>query len=245
MTFEKLYYVKLLFADKIKKKKSLFSEKKFCFLFNISFAANYSLLFHFILGCRKVLDIVLVVDGSDSISEPDFEKVKSSIAMLINQLDVEIDKIWFGLVLYSSDITEVVTLQQNKQKLLHRISLLKHARMGTNTALGIQTMDAMLGFGRPGVPKMGVVITDGISLDVAATHAAAVAAIKSGVSMFSVGIGNLINYGELQGIATGPGFVLNFTDFDQMSLDVIGRVASEICPSEYKLYFRYRNIHNY
>ena len=179
-----------------------------------------------------MLDLVLVVDGSDSISDPDFEKIKISIASLVNRLDIENDQIWFGLVLYSSDITEVLRLQHDKQKILQKISLLKHARMGTNTALGIQTMDAILNSGRQNVPKMGVVITDGISLNTSETHDAAVNAINSGVSMYSAGIGSLIHMGELQGIATGLSYVLNFTDFDNLSLDFVDSAAAEICPSK-------------
>ena len=176
------------------------------------------------------MDLVLVIDGSDSISEPDFEKMKSSITGLINRLDIKRDQIWFGLVLYSSDITEVIELENDKKKLLQRISLLKHARMGTHTALGIQTMNAILKSGREGVPKMGVVITDGISLEPPATHEAAMQAIASGVKMFSVGIGHLVDFGELGGLASGPGYMLNFTDFDELSLDFIEQVASNICP---------------
>ena len=175
------------------------------------------------------MDLVLVVDGSDSISGPDFKKIKSSITDLISRLDVERDQIWFGLVLYSSNITEVIELENDKNKLLQRISLLEHAQMGTNTALGVQTMDAILKSGRAGVPKMGVVITDGLSKDPAATHDAAVQAIASGVRMFSVGIGKLVHFGELGGLASGPGYTLNFTDFDELSLDFIEDVASNIC----------------
>ena len=202
----------------------------FCFLLRRENKIIF--LYIFIVGCRKALDIVLVVDDSDSISDQDFEKIKTSITKLIDNLDIDSDKIWLGLVLYSSEISEIVALQQNKHELLQRIGLLKHARTGTNTALGIHTMNAMLHAGRDGVPKMGVVITDGVSIDVEATHIAAMAAIDAGVRMFSVGIGYLIHDDELQGIATGPEHVLNFLDFDHMSLDVIEKVASENCVGE-------------
>ena len=181
-------------------------------------------------GCRKVLDLVLVIDGSDSISKPDFEKVKASIETFTRQLDIGTDKIQLGLVLFSSSITEVVNLQGDKQELLRRISQLKHARMGTDTALGVRKMIDVLQSGRPNVPKLGVVLTDGISLEPNDTRAAAMAAKNGGVNMFSVGIGSFIDQAELQTLSSGSGHSVTFQNFDTLSLDSI---AKEICPSKY------------
>lgn len=151
-----------------------------------------------------MLDIVLVVDGSDSITSPNFEKIKASLGAFTRQLDICADRVWLGLVLYSSDITETVSLQGNKTELLQKISQLKHERLGTNTAVGVQKMTAMLLSGRSDAPKMGVVITDGISLEPSATHNAALQAMTEGIDMYSVGIGEFVDKLELQGLSSGP-----------------------------------------
>ena len=182
-----------------------------------------------VVGCRKVLDLVLAIDGSDSISDPDFDKIKSSVDILIQQLDIGKDKIHVGVVLYSSDITDAVDLLDDKDALSDVVVQLKPAHMGTNTALGIETLRTILNSGRPDAPKMGVVITDGKSLDPNATRDAAESAIADGIAMFSIGIGGMINLEELKGIASGPEDSVTFGDFDGLSLD---DVAKEICPSK-------------
>ena len=174
------------------------------------------------------MDIVLVIDGSDSISGYNFNKIKSSVERFTRQLDISTDKIWLGLVLYSTNLTDTVQLEGNKSQILQRLSQLKHARLGTNTAAGVLKMTDMLMYGRPDVPKMGVVITDGISLDPTATRNTARAAMDTGIDMYSVGIGDQIVTSELQGLASNPSKALTFDNFDTLSLDSIGK---EICPS--------------
>ena len=188
-------------------------------------------------GCRKVFDVVLVIDGN--VSEQNFRKIKSTLTDLVNRLDIKRDQIWFGLVVYSSTITDVIQLENDKNKILQRIAQLKHAQTGTNTALAVQTMNAFLQkSGRKGVPKMGVVITDGLSSDPAATYNAAMEAIAYGVRMFSVGVGSLVHSGELGGLASGPRYTMSFKSFDEMSLDFIEDIASHMCPGKSKIYIK-------
>ena len=171
----------------------------------------------------------MVLDGSDSISSYNFNKIKSSIEDFTRQLDIDTDKIWLGLVLYSTNLTGTVQLTGNKNEILQRIGQLKHERLGTNTAAGILKMTEMLLYGRADVPKLGVVITDGISLNPTVTRATARAAMDAGIDMYSVGIGDQVDQSELQGLASAPSKILTFDNFDNLTLADIGK---EICPSE-------------
>ena len=174
------------------------------------------------------MDIVLVFDGSDSINSINFDKIKSCAGNFTRQLDIGADNIWLGLVLYSTNLTDTVQLTGNKNEILQSISQLKHERLGTNTAAGVLKMTKMLLYGRPGVPKMGVVVTDGISLDPAATRATAQAAIGAGIVMYSIGVGDQTDKSELLSLASDPSKALTYNNFDTLSLDSIGK---EICPS--------------
>ena len=180
-----------------------------------------------------MLDIVLVLDGSDSISRDNFDKVKSSVEDFTRQLDIGTDKIWLGLVLYSTNLTQTIQLTGNKNEILQRISQLKHERLGTNTAAGILKMSELLLYGRPNVPKLGVVVTDGQSLEPTLTRATARAAMDAGVDMYSVGIGDQIDKSELQGLASAPNMSITFDNFDKLTLADIGK---EICPSEFEYF---------
>ena len=174
------------------------------------------------------MDIVLVLDGSDSINRDNFDKIKTCAENFTRQLDIGTDKIWLGVVLYSTNLTDTVQLTGNKNEIIQGISQLKHERLGTNTAEGVLKMTKMLLYGRPGVPKMGVVVTDGISLDPVATRATAQAAMSAGIYMYSVGIGDQTDKSELLGLASDPSNALTFGNFDLLSLDSISK---EICPS--------------
>ena len=171
----------------------------------------------------------MVLDGSDSISIDNFDKVKSSVEDFTRQLDIDSDKIWLGLVLYSTNLTQTIQLTGDKNQLLQRISQLKHERLGTNTAAGILKMSELLLYGRPNVPKLGVVVTDGQSLEPYLTRSTARAAMDAGIDMFSVGIGDQIDRNELKSLASAPNMSITFDNFDKLTLADIGK---EICPSE-------------
>ena len=48
-------------------------------------------------------------------------------------------------------------------------------------------------YARPGVPRIGIVITDGVSNDTAKTATAARAARADGITLFAVGVGKTVN----------------------------------------------------
>ena len=140
-----------------------------------------------ISGCRNLLDIVVVVDGSDSISKGDYMKLKAKVADVVGQLEVSEDEMHLGVVLFSSSVM-TIPISYNKAALRRQILSLPHPREGTNTALALETMRQLLDLqGRTGVPKAGLVITDGISIEKDETVRQAMRAKQSGITMFAVG----------------------------------------------------------
>lgn len=64
--------------------------------------------------CHRPADLVFLIDGSYSISPPDWIKGKRFVSYLINSLDIGPDSIHVGIVVYGSDIGDVVPLQPFK-----------------------------------------------------------------------------------------------------------------------------------
>ena len=86
------------------------------------------------------LDVVFLIDGSDSIIEEDFSKVKEWIIQMISELGVE--KLENDLLLtiaqFSSSVeTELMEKTNNKDKLTDQIRNIKQMAMGTNLYSGL------------------------------------------------------------------------------------------------------------
>lgn len=93
-------------------------------------------IYLFPLGCRTLLDLIVVVDGSDSISAKDFITLKTSLADYQDALNLADDQAKFGLVLYSTDVAARIPLSSDKSQLRRDILALRHPRDGTRTDLG-------------------------------------------------------------------------------------------------------------
>ena len=72
---------------------------------------------------------------------------------------------------------------------------------------------------RPGVPNIGIIITDGKSNHPDQTKAQAEAARKAGITLFSVGVGSGISRPELNEMATDPdsSHVFTVDDFSKLA----------------------------
>ena len=170
------------------------------------------------------------MDGSDSIFNDDFSAIKTAILGLLDALTLGEDNVKFGLVLYSSNITTVLALSSNKEHIRTRVATLTHSRQGTNTHLGIRKMNLMFAqHGRKGVPKAGIVITDGISKLPKKTAAAAAIAKRKNINMYAVGITKHIDMNELENIASSDERVISLKNFSQLKTGITS-LMKQVCP---------------
>ncbi|KAL5006176.1 hypothetical protein ScPMuIL_017334 [Solemya velum] len=177
------------------------------------------------------VDLVLVVDGSDSISENEFETLRSSLAKLTSDLWIELNQVQLGIIVYSTGIAATIDISPDKTHLQEEISTLPHPADGTETDEGIRAMTKMiLSQGRPDVPKIGVVITDGNSKNASRTAAAAEDARNEGIHMMAVGVTSEIEIEELQAIASKDEWALSVDAFDQLA-GALEELFYVICPS--------------
>lgn len=86
---------------------------------------------------------------------------------------------------------------------------------------------------RPGVPNIGIIITDGNSNRPDDTMAQAQAARSAGITLFSVGVGSGISRTELNAIATDPdtNHVFTVDDFSKLS-DIKALFQEQACSGE-------------
>lgn len=125
---------------------------------------------------------------------------------------------------------------QQHYKLKHKFPKLFLLRFFNNWTVnfsltGIKAMREMFQKqGRKDVPKVGIVITDGISKDPEKTAQQSLITKTSGVTIFAVGVSQLIDKIELISIASGADKVLSISTFDQLK-SVVSTLVKEVCPT--------------
>ncbi|XP_070186564.1 uncharacterized protein [Littorina saxatilis] len=185
------------------------------------------------ISCPRPADVVFLLDGSHSITDSDWARGRVFVSTLVNSLEIDIDAIHAGIIVYSSDIGDTVPLKPflDKTTLKRKASGLNQPPLGrTNTALGLRALRSMFAaLGRPNVPHIGIVITDGKSSNVQATmDEALLAKTVDGVVMVVVGVGLDTLATELDAMATSPATLFNVTGFSAL-FDIAAALRERIC----------------
>uniref|UniRef100_UPI00358F5A66 collagen alpha-1(XIV) chain-like isoform X1 n=1 Tax=Myxine glutinosa TaxID=7769 RepID=UPI00358F5A66 len=187
-------------------------------------------------------DIVFLVDGSWSIGDANFEKLKRFLCILLALIgNLGPDGAQVGFVQYSDDARTEFKLNEHTDRdaLLHAVKNIQYKGGNTKTGLGMDHVKKHLfvpeGGMRRGTPKLLVVVTDGRSQDVVKSVAMEIQ--HKGYNIFAVGIGDA-DMTEIRTIASFPSehhsfFVQDFNSFLEIQEKLITHMceaASEVCP---------------
>ncbi|XP_077431159.1 collagen alpha-1(XIV) chain isoform X1 [Vanacampus margaritifer] len=181
----------------------------------------------FVCHTESIADIVILVDGSWSIGRLNFRLVRMFLENLVNAFEVGIDKTRIGLAQYSGDprIEWHLNAFTTKEAVVDAVKNLPYK--GGNTLTGLALSYILENCFKPesgarvGVPKIGILITDGKSQDDVLPPAESLQ--KAGVELFAIGVKNA-DENELRSIASEPddSHVYNVADFNVMSSIVEG-----------------------
>ncbi|XP_030074550.1 matrilin-1 isoform X2 [Microcaecilia unicolor] len=181
-------------------------------------------------------DLVFLIDGSKSVRPENFELVKKFINQIVDSLDVGEKKAQVGLVQYSSSVRQEFPLGQYKTKKQIKDAVKKMSYMEKGTMTGqalsylVDSSFAVSNGARPGVPKVGVIFTDGRSQDY--IKDAAKKAKDLGFKMYAIGVGNAVE-DELKEIASDPVPQHYFYSADFKAINQIGKkLQMKICIKE-------------
>jgi len=121
------------------------------------------------------VDIVFVLDASDSIGTSDFGLMKLFLSQLVGGLDIDGGNTRVGIVTYSSNVITNISLNAHSSVigLQSAIASLSYSGGGTNTAAALAFVRTRMltsaAGDRSNVPNIVVVLTDGQSIDTSAT----------------------------------------------------------------------------
>ncbi|XP_044215534.1 collagen alpha-1(XIV) chain isoform X1 [Thunnus albacares] len=187
----------------------------------------------FVCHTEAIADIVILVDGSWSIGRLNFRLVRMFLENLVNAFDVGIDKTRIGLAQYSGDprIEWHLNAFTTKDSVIDAVKNLPYK--GGNTLTGLALTYILENCFKPesgsrvGIPKIGILITDGKSQDDVIPPAESLR--NAGIELFAIGVKNA-DENELRSIASEPEntHVYNVADFNIMSSIVEG-LTKTVC----------------
>ncbi|XP_076827632.1 collagen alpha-6(VI) chain isoform X2 [Brachyhypopomus gauderio] len=189
-------------------------------------------------GCKANLaDIVFLVDGSSSIGDDNFLKVKQFLHTFIMGLDLRPNKVRVGVVQFSNDPhTEILIGDYtDKNDLQVKLDKIVYRKGGTETGKALRFIQdsyftkAHDSRAMQNVPQILVVVTDGDSADDMKMPSKNLR--KQGFLIFTVGIGS-VDMKELQFIANKPHerFVISFDNYQEL-LKATGSTMDKVCVS--------------
>ncbi|XP_053302365.1 collagen alpha-1(XIV) chain [Pleuronectes platessa] len=187
----------------------------------------------FMCKTPAISDIVILVDGSWSIGRINFRLVRSFLENLVRAFSVDIDKTRIGLAQYSGDprIEWHLNAHSTKEAVMDAVKNLPYK--GGNTLTGLALTFILENSFKPesgsrsGVPKIGILITDGKSQDDVIPPAQSLR--EAGIELFAIGVKNA-DENELKAIASPPEdtHVYVVADFGVMS-DIVEGLTKTVC----------------
>ncbi|KAM3596611.1 uncharacterized protein V6R79_017933 [Siganus canaliculatus] len=202
------------------------------------------------IKCRaSPLELVFVIDSSESVGPENFELLKDFVNALIDRVTVGRDASRIGVVLYSHMDMVVVSLQQqfSHDAIKAAVRKMPYLGEGTFTGSAIHRANQLFRAARPGVRKVAVVLTDGQAdpRDVMQFEVTAAEAHEEGIEVFAIGVGNKTDLfyeafrAEMNVIASDPNEEHVYLIDDFRTLPTLeSKLLSQICDHDDTMEFQ-------
>ncbi|XP_056255603.1 collagen, type XXVIII, alpha 1a [Seriola aureovittata] len=206
------------------------------------------------LKCRESpLELVFVIDSSESVGPENFELVKDFVNALIDRVSVSREASRIGVVLYSHVDMVVVSLQQqySQEDVKAAVRKMPYLGEGTFTGSAIHRANQLFQASRPGVRKVAVVLTDGQAdpRDVMQFEETATQAHAEGIEMFVIGVVNRTDplseefQAEMNAIASDPDEEHVYLIDDFRTLPTLeSQILSRICEQDDTMAFQPHSV---
>ncbi|KAK3508394.1 hypothetical protein QTP70_027453, partial [Hemibagrus guttatus] len=198
----------------------------------------------------RPLELVFIIDSSESVGPENFELMKDFVNSLIDHMSVSCEATRVGIVLYSHVDMVVVSLQQlcDRTSIKAAVRKMPYLGEGTFTGRALRSATRVFQASRHGVRKVAVLLTDGqadrrdaVRLEVTAdeVHAA-------GIEMFVIGVGNSSDSGyaqflrEMKSIASDPDeehiyLIHDFVNLTSLESEILSRICEPDDGKEFTL----------
>ncbi|MEE6486772.1 hypothetical protein FKM82_014705 [Ascaphus truei] len=157
------------------------------------------------MQCSAQLDILFLLDGSNSIGKGSFERSKHFAVKLCDALDLSPDRVRVGVVQYSATphlefrLDSAITKQETKEKI--KAIVFKGGSTQTGLALKYVLRKGFPGGRNSSVPKLLIILSDGKSQGNLVVPAALLK--ERAIKIFAVGV-KFPRWAELHALASKP-----------------------------------------
>ncbi|MCB9437671.1 MAG: PD40 domain-containing protein [Anaerolineales bacterium] len=171
-------------------------------------------------GCS--MDLMLVLDGSGSISPPDFEIMKQFVDLMLSQFTIGPRDANVGVIQFSTTASLYLGLTDDPDKAHASIANMTQFGESTNIAAAIDLAQDQFITRRAGIPRVIVVLTDGRHNESGNPVAQADIARAAGTAIFGIAVGD-IDFNELIDISGGDQNVFLVSGFQGLNtiLDIL------------------------
>uniref|UniRef100_A0A0B7AJL4 VWFA domain-containing protein n=1 Tax=Arion vulgaris TaxID=1028688 RepID=A0A0B7AJL4_9EUPU len=191
---------------------------------------------HYTEWTNKEADIYFLIDSSTSIWIVEFDILLKFVVDLVSDMDIGPTRVGVGV--YSTDHKLHISINNNftKEKLQSEIKKAPYLKGNTFISRALKGM-MVHGFSskavRAGVPRIAVLLTDGMSRHKQLAADNATLAKREGIFIFTVGIGNGVDKDELREIASDPKttFYYHASDFDNLK-DIRSQLSEKMSQVE-------------
>ncbi|XP_066269384.1 alpha-tectorin-like [Branchiostoma lanceolatum] len=183
------------------------------------------------------LDLVFLLDGSGSVTEPNFKVMKDFVKGIAQNFVIQPDTTHIAVVQYSNVVRREFALNAYSKTadVVDAIGRIHYMKGGTNTGAALtyvrQSVFTPSTGDRPRNPNVLVVITDGKSYDDVAEPAKELR--SRGVAVYAIGVGHGVDRSTLQAIAGGMGnkTVMMIDNFDKLQ-GLSGSLKQSLCTGQ-------------
>ena len=186
------------------------------------------------IQCNGQLDVMLVIDSSGSISNPDYEVERNFLLQLTDTFNMAAAAINVGYVAFSTDVTLISSLTGDKVTLQNKIKASVQMNAETNIGGAIQLAQEQLELSSRVVNRVIILVTDGeanvgTSNPVQYMLNEATAAKDANTYIYTIAVGvSASGINALSKVATGPGYNISISDFNSLA-STIQNLTTTVC----------------
>lgn len=182
--------------------------------------------------CTSTIDLMLALDGSESIVAPDFETMKSFAGSLVGHFTVGPDDAHVGIVQFAGEGQGRVEMGLSSDAAAIDAAVAAMAQIvgATDIQEGLASAREQLAVGgRADVPQVVIVLTDGAHNQPGDPVAEAESARGAGMEIVAIAVGPGPDTNQLAAITGAAERVYPVSDFDAL-LTILDPLVQVVCP---------------
>lgn len=194
--------------------------------------------------CTSPVDLGFLIDASGSIGPKNFQKILQFVSKIVDAFAVGPEGTHVGVIYYADnaslhfDFNKFKGAELTGENVIKEIEKIQATDGMTRIDLALELAHTSLFSAQGGVrmqkPKIALVMTDGRQTkgedapDAKELHLASRSLKESGVQVYSLGIGQNYDIGELLDIASDDASVFRSSDVDQL-VSIVAKISEETC----------------